>query len=489
MTTINDLCVTSSFSPDDKLPMWSNANGVTRALPLSVLTAGFLTQDSINSLAASATVETFTSGANFTPGTTTSLMLAHAYLSKNNIEVFFDSSFQGPDQYTLVGQTLAFISPIPVGVQSVYVRGGATRVIGAPGDGTVTDASIAQGSDLYNRVNDVVAIHDLGAPTGGDDSAIFQQAINSLPATGGTILVHGANYVINTAPNIGTKNVLWMIDPNSTFSGAAQWPRMATNQFQMPVGPWLQSQSSQASPALGGIAGFNIEMVQPSSYVGQSESCYIGARGAGPNANSNVWALNTLVQADPGAGGIYQSIEADANNFSASARVKGVSVTGVGTFDADVAFECVRADSTFWKKGLHVLSSRQAIVVNNPSDQSTYLPNFNGQQQVNGSDCVILQRHDDSGAGGNFLRAVNAANNTNLVNIDVLGNAFFAGTINALNLQAQGAALPVSGAGLSIGNGVTFSATAGGAVLPAAPVGFLGIMLGSIAYKIPFYSA
>jgi hypothetical protein len=206
MTTINDLCVASSFSPDDKLPMWSNANGVTRALPLSVLTAQFLTADSINQLAASATTETFVSGSGFTPGVTTSITLANQYLSKNNIEVFFDASFQGPDQFTLVGNTLAFISPIPVGVQSVYVRGGATRLTGAPSDGTVTDAKVASGSKLYNRINDLIDVRDYGAIGNGiaDDTVAIQAAVNAVMAlpAGGRLYAPAGTYLINFAISI-----------------------------------------------------------------------------------------------------------------------------------------------------------------------------------------------------------------------------------------------------------------------------------------------
>lgn len=176
MTTINDLCVSNSFSPDDKIPMWSNANGVTRALPLSVLTGQFLTQDSIAEFAASPAVETFASGAGFTPGSTTKLTLANQYLSTANIEVYFDASYQGPEQYTLVGYMLSFISPIPIGVQNVYVKGGATRITGAPSDGTVTDAKVASGSKIYSHINSTASLTQFGAvgdwngTTGTDNS-------------------------------------------------------------------------------------------------------------------------------------------------------------------------------------------------------------------------------------------------------------------------------------------------------------------------------
>lgn len=166
MTTINDLSVASSVSSDDKLPIWQNANGVTRALPISVLDGRYLTADDIAQLAVDAKVEMFISSIlpnplglpTFVAGTTTSLTLENEYYSADNIEPFFDASFQGPDQYSLVGFGLNFNAPIPLGVQMVYVRGGAARVIGAPSDGTVTDSSIASGSWVGNLLGNTVIV-------------------------------------------------------------------------------------------------------------------------------------------------------------------------------------------------------------------------------------------------------------------------------------------------------------------------------------------
>jgi hypothetical protein len=187
MSTIGDLCVATSVNSDDKLPVWQTCNGVTRALPISVLDSRYLTQADIASLAASAKVETFSAGVDFTPGVSLALTLANQYFSAANIEVFFDASFQGPDQYSLAGYGLVFTSPIPVGVQKVYVRGGAIRVIGAPSDGTVTDGSVASGSKLSNRLNDVVYATDFGADPTGTNSCVssINNAIAHCAAIGG----------------------------------------------------------------------------------------------------------------------------------------------------------------------------------------------------------------------------------------------------------------------------------------------------------------
>lgn len=146
MTTINDLCVTSSVSSDDKLPVWQNANGVTRALPISVLDSRYLTQDDVALLAISPNVEIFKAGVDFTPGVSLALTLANQYMSASNVEVFFDASFQGPDQYSIAGYGMVFTSPIPDGVSSVYVRGGISRLVGAPSDGTVTTPKLVDES-------------------------------------------------------------------------------------------------------------------------------------------------------------------------------------------------------------------------------------------------------------------------------------------------------------------------------------------------------
>lgn len=212
MTTINDLSVASSVGSDDKIPLWQNANGVTRALPVSVLDGRYLSKDDVAALAADSKVETFVSSTQpnpgglptFVAGTTFSLTLANQYYSGTNIEVFFDGTFQGPDQYSLIGYGLTFFSPIPFGVQNVYIRGGAVRVIGAPSDGTVTtstiidgavtgpklaagsvdESKVKSGTALYNRIVHWVDVTDpqFGAdPTGTlDSTAAIQAAIDTV---------------------------------------------------------------------------------------------------------------------------------------------------------------------------------------------------------------------------------------------------------------------------------------------------------------------
>jgi hypothetical protein len=65
----------------------------------------------------------FSSGPDFTPGTTTNLALNSSFANAARLWVFFDGAFQGDDKYSLNGTTLTFTSVIPVGVSKVYVKG------------------------------------------------------------------------------------------------------------------------------------------------------------------------------------------------------------------------------------------------------------------------------------------------------------------------------------------------------------------------------
>lgn len=230
MTTINDLAVTSSVSSDDKVPLWQNSNGVTRAMPISVLDSRYLTAEDVAALAASPTTERFISDAlpnptglpTFTAGSTTAITLQNEYFSAANIEVFFDANYQGIEQYSLVGFGLSFTAPIPLGVQNIYVHGGSTRVVGTPGQQTVTDDMIATGTKISNRMADEVSVTDFGADPLGviDSTAAFNSAASASGASGMSVYVPGGTYKLNSQVMNGTAS--WRLSPNAKFTGI--WP-------------------------------------------------------------------------------------------------------------------------------------------------------------------------------------------------------------------------------------------------------------------------
>lgn len=138
----------------------------------------------------------FLAGTDFTPGTSPTLTLSQNYGSAENLWISFDAADQGAGTFALSGtnnETLTFNAPIPIGTTRVFVKGGTSLTIGTPANGTVTDASVAAGTKLYNRINDTVDVRDppFNAKWNGiaDDTAALQAAVNSFSGQPGTVLL------------------------------------------------------------------------------------------------------------------------------------------------------------------------------------------------------------------------------------------------------------------------------------------------------------
>lgn len=96
---------------DMKMPVLQSSNNLSDVVYAPSSNVPFVTD------------KTYSSGSDFTPGTTTSLTLPGSFYPASNVWVFFDGTFQGDDQYSISSSTITFTSAIPVGVQKVYLKG------------------------------------------------------------------------------------------------------------------------------------------------------------------------------------------------------------------------------------------------------------------------------------------------------------------------------------------------------------------------------
>lgn len=340
-------------------------------------------------------------------------------------------------------------------------------------------------------------------PTGSADSyAAFTAAI----AASKYIQVPAGTYKLATEPT-WTGSIYWDIDPEAVFTGAGtgvdKFPYMLSNPAQMAVGPYIRSSTTQKSAhANGGVAAFNIEMEQPGDYgAGQSVALYAGNISGNPNVAGNNWAINCLTYAQATAGGTYQSIEADANNDSPTALVKGIAITGAGAYDAETGLEIVRLTQK-WKIGAYIANAGDGLVIRPVTGGRGVVVGAVGsdpaavgdtaisaRQMLNSGDTLLLQRLTDTAPTGQFIRAVNAGNSANLFVLDVSGNMTLAGKVTMNTAVLTGPAPVVTAGQLGLGASTAATANAGAATLPANPVGFLVLNLGGTNVKLPYYAA
>lgn len=199
------------------IAVFDSAGNMVQSLPSVEPTASVVAAGNMN-------LDTFVAATDFVAGTTTQLTLSGNPGSAQNVFLTFDPVLQfPPSDYGVSGKTLTFTSAIPEGTTTVRARYGTTLAVGAPGAGTVTDAAIAAGTKLYQRITDWVDVKDpaYGAKGDGttDDTAAIVNCLNANP--GKTVYFPKGTYVFKTPTTLAAGNNVSIVgDPGDSIIDA-----------------------------------------------------------------------------------------------------------------------------------------------------------------------------------------------------------------------------------------------------------------------------
>lgn len=342
--------------------------------------------------------------------------------------------------------------------------------------------------------------------TGGFDcSAAFQAAVNALPATGGKISAQGNTYVVNTAPVLGTKSVVWDFGPQTQITGTqTTFPRFATNGDCRPNGLYIRSQ--RADPTIDGAASFAfaVESIQPASDTNNGYgACYFGAQLNADGVYSITSAINAVATANAGSSGNVFGAEIDVATFADAGKGTqfGLLISGAGGNDVTFGIRINRhGTSEKYLYGIAMVSARiglfvddsqggleNGLLIGNPP--ARYANNMIQAMQIsNGGGVLLLQRKTNTSPTGNFISAINANNTQQLFAVDVLGQ-LVAQRVETPYLKITGAAVAQSTGQRSLGAATSTTATAGGLTVPATALGFWVEYNGLTLVKTPFYAA
>ncbi len=129
----------SEYGTDGTLPSASQRAGYLLGFDSSGLPT--MVPLSANVGAGDLRTEVFVADTHFEPGVTTQLVLSRAPGTVDNLRLFFDGVYWGPENIaTLVGNVITFKQPIPIYINRVYAETGTTLSVFVDADDAVKDA-------------------------------------------------------------------------------------------------------------------------------------------------------------------------------------------------------------------------------------------------------------------------------------------------------------------------------------------------------------
>lgn len=150
-------------------------------------------------------LDTFEAGTDFTPGSTTSLVLSRSPGPAVNLDVFFDGFYQGPENWILSGTTLTFSSPIPGGTSRVHARIGSTLATLLTPDASVDRNKLA--SDVITYLT-TPSLKTFAATGDGitDDAHTLATADADGP---GAVILSAGTYLIDSNATLNSQLIVW----------------------------------------------------------------------------------------------------------------------------------------------------------------------------------------------------------------------------------------------------------------------------------------
>jgi len=213
-----------------------------------------------------------------------------------------------------------------------------------------------------SKLRDVVSVKDFGAIGDGvtDDTAAIQAAVTA--ASGRTLLFPSGTYLLSSNISKPPLGVNTIFDPGARVSGTGRMFASTANLYHDYNGTFFYRDIQLAGVAGRGDSALSADFTSSDSYLGNGCAGFFSTT-TPANAVGYYWAINPILQLNPGLTGNGIACEIDLDNFTADGKGQGCLISGIGTFNPQVGLLVQYEGNKDWQTGINVKRSQTGIIV------------------------------------------------------------------------------------------------------------------------------
>lgn len=207
------------------------------------------------------------------------------------------------------------------------------------------------------KIGEMASVLDFGAVGDGvaNDTAAIQAAVDA--SVGKVVIVPDGTYLLNSNVTRPAGGVTLIVSPGAYFTGAGRMWQSHANNFHDYTGTFFYKDFQGVGTAGRGDAALSADFTASADYAGNGCAGFFSTE-TRLNAEGFYWAINPILELNPGLTGNGIACEVDLDNFAADGKGQGILMSGIGNFNPEVGIVVQYEGNKDWQTGIRVRRSQ-----------------------------------------------------------------------------------------------------------------------------------
>lgn len=251
-----------------------------------------------------------------------------------------------------------FATDLSSGKWQIFATASLPSQTGSSGKYLNTDGSTAS----WAAISKMISLGDPSFSAVGDgitdDTAAIQAAVDA--AAGKALFIPKPTSAYYLASNVTkpASGITVVTDCGVTFTGTGRMFQSYANNYHDYNGTFFARNISGAETAGRGYSSLSADFTAAAGFLGNGCAAFFSTE-TPANAQGFYWALNPILELNPGLTGNGVCTEVDLDNFASDGKGQALLITGVGSAKPQVGIALQRGDTTSdWQYGQWIKNSQ-----------------------------------------------------------------------------------------------------------------------------------